>query len=214
MEPRAYANPKPEQVSGRRQMDKPSAAYFDFLPSCRAVVPCRRAVRESNLEAILGRGWSKRCTKICVMPQRRLDNLVQAEAGASVVRRSVSCSSSACRGVRTPTRPARRGRAELGRRGLWAPLTESGRGRRRLRGSDFGSSIQKCEVPAGKIQGPDPGRVQTRPHACDRCLDGRERRSGVREEPCRMPKAESGRPWWARFWPGSKFTTARACDCR
>ena len=30
----AYANPKPEQVSERA--DKPDAAYFDFLPPCRA----------------------------------------------------------------------------------------------------------------------------------------------------------------------------------
>ena len=55
----AYANPKPETKSGGRQ----AGCRVLWFP---AVVPCSRAVRESNLEAIL------------------------AGAGASVVRRSVS----------------------------------------------------------------------------------------------------------------------------
>ncbi len=65
----AYANPKPETKSGGRQ----AGCRVLWFP---AVVPCSRAVRESNLEAILGRGRSKRCTILVrlgfCLPGRRL----------------------------------------------------------------------------------------------------------------------------------------------
>ena len=61
------------------------------------------------------------------------------------------------------------------------------------------ADIEGCEEAAGENPGPDPGRVQTRPHARCRCPDGGERRPGVREEPRRTSEADSGRPWWTYF---------------
>ena len=115
----AYANPKPEQVPGGRQ----AGCRVLWFP---AVVPCRRVVRESNLESILGRSRSKRCTKIRV----RL-------------------------GLCLPWRPYAYTAGPEGPGPAWGagptgPADGCGdRGRRRLPESVFGSIRQECEGPAG-----------------------------------------------------------------
>ena len=49
MEPRAMEPRRTRIQSRERSQIKPNDAYFDFLPWCRAVVPCRGAVPYANL---------------------------------------------------------------------------------------------------------------------------------------------------------------------